>query len=69
MRQEVARYWASFTLPSGEQDRLNRLAEKNRLGNLDPNEQSELNEFIEVVELIDLFKAQALKTLGELPDQ
>ena len=65
MPPEATEYWASVTLPSNEQERLNHLAEKNRTKTLNDDEQSELSEFVEVVELVDLLKAQALSVLGK----
>jgi hypothetical protein len=64
MTVAAAEYWSSVALPAAEEERLNALAEKNRRAELSAVEQSELAEFAEVVELMDLLKAQALRVLS-----
>lgn len=63
MPEAAAEYWASFQLPSVEQERVRTLAEKHQRGEITVQEQEELSQFGEVIELVDLLRAKALREL------
>ena len=66
MPEAAAEYWASFQLPPVEQERLQSLAAKHQRGEATSEEQEEISQFQEVIELVDLLKAKALRDLQQL---
>ena len=63
MPEQAAQYWAPFALPKSDQERVQELGEKNQADELTTDEKAELDQYAEVIELVDLLKAEALNQL------
>ena len=62
--KEAAESILQFAFPQTDRERMNSLAEKARAGQLDPQEQSELDGYMRVGRFLELIKAKARLSLA-----
>lgn len=67
LSEHAARSLLALHFPPEDVERMNELAEKNRLGSLTQAEQVEMDTYTRVGSLVNLLKAKARKSLREGP--
>ena len=67
---EAAKSLLRLSFSSADQQRMNQLAEKNRQGRIQPEEEAELDHFLRAGQLLGILQSkarQSLKTAGQTP--
>ena len=67
LSRDLAEYLLSLGFDKTDQARMLKLAEKNQLGRLSPNQQRELDHFVKAGHLLALLHAKARKSLRANP--
>jgi hypothetical protein len=65
--EELAQYLLKRRFPPEDQAYLKRLAAKQRMGALTPDEEREMDRYIRVADFMEALKAKALATVGPNP--
>ena len=60
---EAARGLLRLNFSVGDRTRMNQLAAKNRIGNLTPSEEDELNSYIRVGQILGILQSKARRSL------
>jgi len=64
----VAQYLLTMRLPAGDEDRVNELSAKARIGSLTEAETQELDSYLHIGFLLGVLQAKARQTLDREPD-
>ena len=62
---EAARYLLAMRLPSSDEDRVNELSEKARVGSLTKSEASELDSYLHIGSLLAVMQSKARRLLKQ----